>query len=315
LDIKRVVIFGHKPAEGRNALGMKKKPHTHSYIHGGYFRGFQALGYETHWLDANSPEISEFPTTGTLFFTEDQADERIPLSKDAFYITHSSSKTKYEEVGAARLNLCNYVSDLVTGESFNYPGERVERIDEVSFVDARSKALYQPWATNLLPSEIDSSDLISFDASRSTVNYVGTIGHDNIKPRYKQFASSAVKNGVKVKLHFGVSDDQARTLIRESRLSVDIRGDWHLQRGYIPCRIWKNLSYGMHVGSNSLLLRDVFEEKVTFEADPGELFNACNAAFANTPDDVRRQTMMWIKERHTFVNRATRSIEILRQLH
>ena len=56
-------------------------------------------------------------------------------------------------------------------------------------------------------------------------------------------------------------------------------------------------------------------EKVTFEADPGELFNACNAAFANTPDDVRRQTMMWIKERHTFVNRATRSIEILRQLH
>jgi hypothetical protein len=313
MDIERVVVFGHKPATGRNAMGMRRKTHTHSYIHSGYFKGFSALGYETYWLDENSKALANFPTQGTLFFTEDQVDANIPLSADAYYITHSSSKSKYEEAGASRLNLCNFVADLRQGVSFNYPGQTVEKIDDVTYLDPISKALYQPWATNLLPNEIDTTDVVPFDRSRRGINYVGTIGHDNIEPRFRRFKRAATRAGVTVKLHSGVSDQEAMCLVRESLVSVDLRGDWHLERGYIPCRIWKNLSYGMHVGSNSQLLEPIFEDRVSFETDPATLFDRTLSDTANLTLEKRRQTMLWIRERHTFVNRASQAIKVLRE--
>lgn len=189
MKIERVVVFGHRPGAGRNAFGLRRKTHTHSYIHGGYAKGFSALGYDTYWLDENSQDLESFPTKGTLFFTEDQVDANIPLAADSFYITHSSSKSKYEDLGAPRLNLCNFVADLRSGVSFNYPGQRVEKIDEVTYFDSNSKALYQPWATNLLPSEIDPADVVPFTGVTKPINYVGTIGHDNIKTLFRSLRS------------------------------------------------------------------------------------------------------------------------------
>jgi hypothetical protein len=314
LKIERVVVFGHKPVSGRNSLGFRNKTHTHSYIHGGYVRGFEALGFETFWLDETSPGLEHLPTKGTLFFTEDQADDLIPLSKDAVYVTHSSSKNKYEEVGAKRLNLCNFVADLRNGISYNFPDNKVVSLDSTTFIDETAKALYQPWASNLLPHEISPDDAVPFDQTRKEINYVGTIGHDNIKSRFKKFKASAEQAGVKVKLFSGISDQEARSLVRQSRFTVDLRGDWHLQRGYIPCRIWKNLSYGMHVGSNSHLLKSIFQDRVTFDDDPSDLYFVTERAAMNRTRESALESMNWIKNNHTFLHRASRCISTIDQL-
>lgn len=314
MDIERVVIFGHRPAVGRFPLGLRRRTHTHSYIHGGYFKAFSALGFETYWLDENSKDLASLPTKGTLFFTEDQVDSGIPLAADGYYVTHSSSKSKYEEIGAPRLNLCNFVSDLRQGLSFNYPGQVVEKIDQVTYIDAASRALYQPWATDLLPSEIDAADLVPFTGANREINYVGTIGHDNIQIRFDAFRRAAAGAGARVKLHSGVSDQEAKRLVRNSLISVDLRGDWHLERGYIPCRLWKNLSYGMHVGSNSELLQPIFEDRVSFDSDPAALFDRTLTDTSRLPLEERRLAMLWIRERHTFVNRARRVVEALQAL-
>lgn len=314
MDIERVVIFGHRPGVGRNLLGFGRRTHTHSYIHGGYFRAFSALGFETYWLDENSKNLASLPTKRTLFFTEDQVDRSIPLAANGYYVTHSSSKSKYEEIGAVRLNLCNFVSDLRQGISFNYPGQFVEKIDDVTYVDAASRALYQPWATDLLPSEIDAADVIPFSGSIREINYVGTIGHDHIQTRFDAFRRAAAGSGVRVKLHSGVSDQEARSLVRNSLISVDLRGDWHLERGYIPCRLWKNLSYGMHVGSNSELLKPIFEDRVSFDSDPAALFDRTLADTSRITLEERRLAMLWVRERHTFVNRARRVLETIQAL-
>ena len=311
MKIERVVVFGHKPAQGRDFLGRKKRTHTHSYIHAGYFRAFSYLGYETYWLDGSTESLKDFPTAGTLFFTEDQADELIPLSADSLYVTHSSSKTKYEEFGAKRLNLCNFVSDLEAGISYNYPGQTVQKLDSVTYFDAVSNALYQPWATDLLPSEITDDLVQKFDPSRRKINYVGTIGHDNIARRYLEFSKAAAKREVEVLLHSGVSDQQARELVRESLFTIDIRGDWHLERGYIPCRLWKNLSYGMSVSSNSQKLQSIFGDRVGFDPDARSLFETGLEKAAATSAEEIRDNMSWIRESHTFVNRANRCVEFL----
>jgi hypothetical protein len=100
LEVKRVVVFGHLPnTQWSWRAGFYS--HTHSYIHQGYFRAFNELGYEAHWLDGKSAQLEDLPTKGTLFFTEGQAEKNLPLSLQAGYVTHSSKSDAYEEMGVA----------------------------------------------------------------------------------------------------------------------------------------------------------------------------------------------------------------------
>jgi hypothetical protein len=315
MKIERVVVFGHKPGTYRGAGGgVLRTTHTHSYIHGGYKRAFEYLGYETHWLDHKSKDLNNFPTKGTLFFTEDQVDQKIPISDKSGYVTHHSSKQIYSELSLKRLNLCNYVADLNTNESFNYPGNTVEKIDATTFIDVKSKALYQPWATNLLPYEIDPEFVVSRARHPKKINYVGTIGHDNILPFMKEFRKASMHRGVKVKVYSGVSDERAQKLVSESLISVDVRGDWHRERGYVPCRIWKNLSYGLHVGSNSPLLDLVFQGRITISRTPIELLEKTLAATNSATRRQLQENMIWVRDNHTFVNRAKSCLDAFQDL-
>ena len=52
-NIKKVVFWGHKPNPARNRLG-RKYTDTYSYIHQGFARAFEYLGYKVFWL---TPEM------------------------------------------------------------------------------------------------------------------------------------------------------------------------------------------------------------------------------------------------------------------
>jgi hypothetical protein len=229
-------------------------------------------------------------------------------------VTHSSKSEAYEAMGLRRLQLFNYVADLRTGISFAFPESKVEKIDEVTYLDATSRALYQPWATNLLPREIDTAKVSLFDARRGEINYVGTIGHDNIKSRIRNIQGQAKRLGVSLNVISGVGDDKAAELTRKSLVSMDIRGDWHLQRGYIPCRAWKTLSYGKHLTSNSPLLREVFQDRINIEDNIDNFLNSAIESSANGTEELLVDNMNWIKKNHTFVNRAKRCLEAFRNL-
>lgn len=77
---KKVVLWGHK-----------LHSHTHSYIHWGFERAFKYLGYETYWFDGGD-NVSNFDFSGSLFITEGQVDQAIPLRDDCLYILHNCEK-------------------------------------------------------------------------------------------------------------------------------------------------------------------------------------------------------------------------------
>ena len=64
---KTAVVWGHKLFS-----------HTHSYVHEGFARAFQFLGYDVHWLD-DTDDVSGIDFSGALFITEGQVDRRIPI--------------------------------------------------------------------------------------------------------------------------------------------------------------------------------------------------------------------------------------------
>ena len=306
----RMIIWGHKPSSGRNFFGRRKVSHTHSYIHLGYYKAFLHLGYETFWFD-NSDDVRNFDFSDCLFFTEAQVDQKIPLIKGCIYVLHHCDISKYLLGGCKILNLCNYVADCENGVSFNYEGCNVEKVGELQFYDKVSRAFYQPWATDLLPQEIDLSNVSIFDSQKKSVNYVGGTGHDNISQRMSLFAEAAKAKKKKLNIYSNISSDIAVSYIRDSYLSVDLRGDWHLLRGYIPCRIFKSISYGKYIGTNSNHVYNVFRDMIAFNSNPYDLFATCEEEYSKLKIQKFQDTMKFVRDNHTYVNRVTNLLNMI----
>lgn len=307
----RVVVYGHRPRNFRKRiLRLRPRRYDLTYVFEGYVRAFESLGYDTHWIE-EGVTIDDTFLTGALVLTEDQVDDRLPKSQEARYVVHSSDGSKYFGRVGGFLHLRNFTIGLLAGSSLDFPGGNPERINDFTYYDAKNSVLYQPWATDLLPNEIQVDNVVRFDPSRPAINYVGTVDHDNIRSHLEPFAASAAAAGKRLNVVSGLTSEQARTVTRSSLISVDIRGDWHRSIGYIPCRIWKTLSYGTAVSSNSPLLNSVLGEYVNFVSNSEDLFaSALDWHSSQSPRQLMAATS-FVRERHTFVNRAQSIIECL----
>jgi len=139
LPITKAVIWGHK-------LGT----HTHSYIHYAFYKTFKHLGFKTYWLDKDD-DISHLDLSQALFITEGQVDQNIPLRDDCFYILHyikdNKKYTHLMDIGHC-IHLFPYKKE--------YAAHFKNKLDNYIYYDADIKSIYMPWATDLLPFEIDA---------------------------------------------------------------------------------------------------------------------------------------------------------------
>jgi len=297
--MKKAIIWGHKHISN-----------TFYHIMYSYHKAFKFLGYDAYWFD-NNDNVSNFDFSDCIFFTEGQVDQNIPLRSDGKYILHHCKIEKYINAKCKIINLCNYVGDCEDGISFNYNG-KVQKIKEFLFYDKDNNALYQPWATDLLPYEINTDLFIPFDKNKIDVNYIGTIvPYDNLLSRMQLFAKACNDNGKQLKHFQYISYEDNLKLIRESYISIDMRNDWHLQRGYIPCRIWKNISYGKFTGTNSLHAFKMLGDFIAYNENPYDLYYETENKYANLSKEKMKQAMQYIKDNHTFVNRIQNIISII----
>lgn len=295
---KRIFIWGHK-----------NNGHTHGYIHYGYHKAFQHMGFETYWVDDIKTMPDEF-YDDSLFITEGQVDKNIPLRKNSTYILHHCNNKKYEEVGCRILNLGNYLKYCEEGISPNHKENKVQKIKDLCFYDNVSLTLYQTWATDLLPEEIKTEDACPYDTNKNSVHFIGCRWHENEKP-IQEFTKSCSAHNKIFSHHFRVSFLDDRNFTRNSYICPDFRGDWHIECGYIPCRIFKNLSYGKIVGINSFLVQKIFPEYVAYAENGYNLFEACEEKYRKTSLEKIQEAMVFIRDKHTYLNRIENIFNIL----
>jgi len=287
---RRVVVWGHK-----------LHTHTHSYIHSSYYRAFKSLGYETHWI-SNQNEIGTVDLEGTLFFSEDQAKSGMPVRDDCFYITHHFDESFLSSVPRDRiLRLGNF-----TVECKNH-----QKVTESCHYDETSRTLFQPWATNLLPDEIDISRPRPFDIGSRSCYYIGSIYDENVNAA-RAFAESCATSGIALQHVRNTTDEMNMSLTRESLISVDFRGRHHINVGYIPCRIFKSISYGAPVITNSRLVREELNlPAIHVCEDPSRtLVEGIHFELTLRRDDLT-DSMSQIRNKHTFVNRIENLIGVM----
>ena len=90
-----------------------------------------------------------------------------------------------------------------------------------------------------------------------------------------------------------------------------LQGKWQCDVGYIPCRIFKNISYGQPGMTNSKTVYDLFKGKILYNSNPSKLFRDAQEYLKKmTLQDLYAQ-MDFVKERHTYLNRINHLLNFL----
>lgn len=314
--------------------GFPLHTHTHSYIHGAWFKTFKYLGFKTYWFhDKDYP--TDFDYSNTCFITEGWADDNIPLNASSTYFVHiAKNPMKYISVGARLVEIRYNVKEI---HDFNYdyvlPTNAIElskqTLYEVCMNDSAValkrgrnisyepyEAVYMYWATDLLPHEFNYED-VTLQRER-IIHYIGTI-HANHP--FNEFRKHAERMGIRVIHHDPwrnpLSYDENIRLMKLSYCAPDFRsngddkqhraygkmnGTNHIDIGYIPCRVLKAISYG-HIGiTNSPRVKEILGNFVEYVESPASVLSV--VAKKDTDIEWKKAAMRHISENHTFMQRV-----------
>lgn len=332
MDFKKVIIWG-----------FPLHTHTHSYIHGGWFKGFKSLGYETYWFhDKEYP--SNFDYNDCLFITEGYADDNIPIVSTSIYFVHICREPEKYLNKVKRLIEIRYLVDHIKDCNYNYKLEKEQctKISDATYYEKLFdnsglakyhnnpkkmdyECIYTCWATDLLPEEIKEENIMY--PREKCIYWCGSYSAGN-NPELRKFVMESEKNGLPVKFNNPwqkpLSYEDVYNLTIKSFLSPDIRcsgdpgkiaqgetGTCHKSIGYIPCRILKAISYG-HLGvTNSKHVYELLDKQVIYNADESKLFY--DAIKERENHYLIKQQMKIVKEKHTYINRINDLLEILKK--
>ncbi|HEY2809983.1 MAG TPA: glycosyltransferase family A protein [Rhabdochlamydiaceae bacterium] len=296
----KVVIWGHK-----------LHSHTHSYIHNAFYLAFQNLGYRTYWFD-DQDDVGDFDFSHALFLTEGQVDKKIPLRSDCKYMLHNCTDAKYQS-----LERKNYFSfQVFTDSIFSVPN--LEKVDSCIYRDLAGRCLYMPWATDLLPYEIDAiKTSIPSQIVVQQAAWVGTIGGgkfgnvDQLKP----FIRACEENAIPFIAKQQMTREEHMQMLSSSYLAPAIVGQWQQEQGYIPCRIFKNISYGKMGITNSRHVWELFEKKIVYNPDTYQLFYDAQKKMETLTHKELFSLMDCVKTKHTYIQRGKLLLDFLHCVH
>lgn len=288
----KVVIWGH-PLHS----------HTHSYIHAAFYKAFKAMGHDAHWMDGTSSGIPFFPSwyDDALFLTEGQVDKHIPIRKSARYILHNCEGPRYADIPQAN----KVTLQVLTNDCIARGATRIS--DTAYYQDC---CLYQPWATDLLPEEINL-DWATAPRKRET-HWVGTVGAGRFgnEKEIAEFRRACSEDDIAWIVHHNLPFEENRRVITGSMIAPAIHGTWQCEKGYVACRLFKNVSYGQLAVTNCEgAYKYLGIDTCVFNKDPYAMAKEAlrHVADANT---IRDQ-MKLVRDKHTYVTRIKTLLAIL----
>ena len=130
---------------------------------------------------------------------------------------------------------------------------------------------------------------------------------------FQTFTQKCSDNGIEFIHHdpFSnpLSNEDVLLRTKKSLLGVDIRGPEHIKNGYVPCRVFKSMSWG-HLGmTNSEEVYKELEGHCLYESDTSVLFDRAMKEKDNKK--FIEAGMKYVQENHTYINRVKSILSIL----
>lgn len=273
-DAYQFVVWGHK-----NDLD------SYSHIQEAFFRTLQYMGRKVRWI--NEDDGGDFEKT--IFISHGPRSSNIPIRPDAFYIIHNLAGTAAQE----QLKNSNVLIFGVKTDQSRIPDQ-----------EPRTTEMY--WASDQTPDEIQRNKVGArvLNLDSRVFNWVGSVwggpqgNHDEIH----EFMRQCHVNGTEFNVHKNVSVEGNVRLIRDSRFAPAIVGKWQRDVGFVPCRIFKNISYGQFGVTNSKRVNDFFDGRLVL-TDVQNLFTEGHKRLTSISIDQLYDLMDYVAKEHTYVNR------------
>lgn len=321
---------------------MENHFHTHSWIHSGFYRALKHLyGDRALWLD-HTDDLNKIDLHDSIIITEHEAAKRgMPIHADNFHIIHGLNNDKvlfpqmasiknklgwdvhhdFSYGGTAIWNCENAVQleeykNFLKGLNPGPPRDEERNLNRIKIAEdfwyyPAEKNLNFRWATDLLPHEIEENKKTAkpWNPESKEIIYTGTRWFVN-DLELNQFDSACRENGITFRT-VGAGQNGVVSLednvknVQNSYFSPAISGSHHLTEGYVPCRIFKNISYGRMGITNSKRVNDLFGGRLIFHPDCHQLFYHAKEQLAQTTIEQVHELMDFVADHHTYVNRIS----------
>lgn len=229
-----------------------------------YHQTASKIGIHSLWID-DLPGFQLQP--GDTVIAADVTAKNLPYAQGVDYVLHNFD---------ASHPVCRLapVENILRLQVWTYDafGEEWGKCRQY---DKAGRILFQPWGTNLLAEEF--MDPVFNQMSNEAV-FVGAIWRDVFYPAegpahdlgneqtILQLKHIFRENGLNWKHLTQISDQENIDAVRSARLAPAIAGGWQVDHGYIPCRVFKNPSYGVAMFTNVTKVNELFGEATI----PGE---------------------------------------------
>ena len=296
MKFKKIVIWGHT-----NTF------HTHYWIHFAFNRAFKYMKYDTIWLSDQPLSPNELEITeNTLFITEGQCDKYIPINKKCYYILHNCKNKYKNNIPNNQIILLQVYTNPALAKIYN--PIKYDNFMYYNFDNLDKRICYMPWATDILPNEINNiiQNIDSIiNLQKNNAKFIGSVwgGEFGNIPQINKYKNECRKNNIPFHNYSGINMQQNIKLIQESKYSPTIVGEWQQIRGYIPCRAFKNISYGGYCITNSKEVYEIFEKKVCYDPDCSKLFYKGKEYINQMTKEKIIDLMNIVKNKHTYINR------------
>lgn len=255
--------------------GLKTKWHTHRFVFESYYRILKKSGIPVIWVD-DKKENQKLVEKNDLIFSANGMygrmvprkfsldDYNMPIRDDIYYCLHAENDFFIEKIKPEKYVLLRY---------YNYESEIYKKIYEGVHFDEKTRTLYEPWGTNLLPEEFKKPIF----HKNKFVFWVGSIWN-NPQNQGNISEIAILKEELKKRklkfIHVRFVPNFVNTLlIRFSRICPAIGGRFQVETNYLPDRMFKNISYGQLGFSNIEKFNDIFKDCNIYDKDMGKMID------------------------------------------
>lgn len=304
-------------------IGHELHSHTHSYVYNGIYRSLKYMKYDVDWV-YDRKDIDNIIGNGKkydIIITELCHNKYIPLIPNCKYIIQQPFIELYRGSG------WKYASTQYVYKTDEYMSNILKNVPKKNIIIWRTplklhseklfditeendyKIIICPWATDLLPEEINKNieNLKKIKNDRIS-NFIGTMTPVQSKFKYyckmnriifKNYSSGFDKNN-----HLAKSTEENKKLIQESLIASSLQDDYQVSNNYIPCRIFKNISYGKIGVTNNKVVNELFDNKLVYSENIEELVKK-SIEFEKREDkyELLSELMKNVRDNHTYVNR------------
>lgn len=255
--------------------GLRNKYHTHRHIHQAFYKNAMKLGYKTIWVEDEKKNQKYILPGDLIIASEVQGkmiphkvvfeDYNLPVRDDVKYCLHN-----YQEIFKSKLNQNSYINLQVYTK--NAESSDI-KIDTARYFDTKTRTLYQPWGTDLLPHEFKKP----LYNNNKFVFWIGSIWNNSLNQgnlnEIRELKSALRNRDIYfVKVRF-VPDILNMFLIKISRIAPAIAGKSQIEMDYLPCRMFKNISYGQLGITNVKKFYDIFGKNIIKSDKISEIIN------------------------------------------